>query len=338
MMPLVAILDFQQIATRLAPWHGTLPDCEIAFIHKPFADEDDTVRHLRGFDVIVTMREQVAFSRSLLLRLDNLKLLVTTGSATCAIDLAAAAELGIVVAGTRSDPSPTVELTWALIHALLRHVPEADKALRTGHWRAPVGRDLAGSTLGIVGLGRIGSRVAAIGRAFGVKLIAWSPHLNDARAKQHGAERVGKSALFERADVVTLHVRLSEETRHLVGEPELSLLGPEGYLINTSRGALVDQAALLEALNSGTIAGAGLDVYEEEPLSRGHPLLTAPRTVLTPHVGYATEGHYRLYYGDVVDDIRAFLDGSPTRPLNNPRVTTEAIVPGLPRHPTSRLS
>ncbi|GIX45999.1 MAG: hypothetical protein KatS3mg131_0210 [Candidatus Tectimicrobiota bacterium] len=222
---------------------------------------------------------------------------------------------GIVVCGTEGLPYPTAELTWGLILALVRRIPQEDRAVRAGRWQTSLGVGLHGKVLGVIGLGRLGSQVAAIGRAFQMQVLAWSQNLTAERAAACGATLVGKDELLSRADVVTLHLVLSERTRGLIGARELSLMKPTAYLINTSRGPIVDEAALLAALQRRAIAGAGLDVFDEEPLPPDHPLLQLDNTVLTPHLGYVTEETYRVFYGQAVEDIEAFLRGQPVRVL-----------------------
>ena len=261
------------------------------------------------------MRERTPLPRSRLARFPRLELVVTTGMANAAIDVQAATGLGVTVCGTRGSPAAPAELTWALILALLRHVPAEDAALRAGGWQHTVGTEVEGRTLGVIGLGRIGSRVAAVGRAFGMDVLAWSPHLDPAAAAAQGVAAVGKDELLERSDVVTLHLRLSPATRGVIGARELGLLQPTAYLVNTSRGPLVDEDALIAALRAGRLAGAALDVFDVEPLPPSHPLRTMDGLVLTPHVGYVTRGNYERWYADVVEDIAAWLDGAPLRVL-----------------------
>jgi phosphoglycerate dehydrogenase-like enzyme len=263
------------------------------------------------------MRERTPFGADLLARLPRLRLLVTTGMANASIDLAAARTRGVVVCGTRGLPSPTAELTWGLILAVLRHIPAEDARLRAGGWQATVGSELAGHTLGIIGLGRLGRRVARVARAFEMDVLAWSQNLDVDEARRHGAEPVGRDELLARADVVTIHLRLSARTRGLIGPAELARMKPSAVLVNTSRGPIVDEVALVDALRRGVIAGAGLDVYDTEPLPAGHPLRTAPNTVLTPHLGYVTSGTYERFYGDAVEDIAAFQRGAPLRVLGD---------------------
>jgi phosphoglycerate dehydrogenase-like enzyme len=306
--------DYQDVARDYADW-DSLNGVEVTVFTDHLSDEAAVAERLAPFEIVVAMRERTPFRRSLLERLPNLQLLVTTGARNASIDLAAAAEHGVTVCATGYVSPPTAELTWALILALARHVPEEDANVRAGRWQTTVGADLAGRTLGIVGLGRLGARVAEIARVFEMDVIAWSQNLTAERAAEAGAELVSKADLFRRADFVTVHVVLSDRSRGLVGAPELALMKPTARLINTSRGPVVDEAALLEALDSGRIAGAALDVYEPEPLPEEHPLRRAPRSVLTPHIGYVTDGTYEIFYRDAVEDIARWRAGDPVRVL-----------------------
>jgi phosphoglycerate dehydrogenase-like enzyme len=301
-MTRVAILDdYQDVARVYADWDRL--DAEVVV----FTEHFDDIGHLEPFEVIMAMRERTPFPRERLERLPNLRLLVTTGMGNAAIDTAAARELGITVAGTGGTPTHTAELAWGLILALARHIPAEDRAIRDGGWQHTVGFELAGRTLGVIGLGRLGSQVARIGEAFGMEVIAWSQNLDTPLTKEE---------LLARADVVTIHVRLSDRTRGLIGARELALMKPTAYLINTSRGPIVDETALLHALRDGRIAGAGIDVYDTEPLPPDHPLRTAPNTVLTPHVGYVTGASYARFFGDAVEDIAGWQRGEPVRVIN----------------------
>jgi phosphoglycerate dehydrogenase-like enzyme len=270
------------------------------------------VARLEPFDVVVAMRERTAFPRRVLERLPNLRLLVTTGRKNASVDVAAAGELGITVCGTDSHPTGPVELTWALILATARHVPQEDASVRAGGWQETVGTDLAGGVLGVVGLGRLGERVAKVGQAFGMDVVAWSQNLTYERAAEVGVRKVEKEELLRTADVVTVHLVLSDRTRGLIGRDELALMKAGAMLVNTSRGPIVDEAALVEALHDGRIT-AGLDVFDTEPLPADHPLRTAPRTVLAPHLGYVTEQTYEVFYRHAVEDVAAFLAGAPLR-------------------------
>ncbi|WP_300605464.1 D-2-hydroxyacid dehydrogenase family protein [Trebonia sp.] len=311
----IAILDdYQRVALASADWTA-LDAAEVTPFHAHIADTADLVAELRPFDVIVAMRERTPFTAERIRLLPGLRLLVTTGMANASIDLAAADAAGVTVCGTRGSAGATPELTWALILALVRHVPEEDRRIRAGGWQQTVGFGLRGRTLGVVGLGTIGRRVAAVGLAFGMEVLGWSQNLSPAVAAEAGVSPVGKDELFAVSDVITVHYKLSERSAGLIGARELGLMKPTAFLVNTSRGPIVDEDALLASLHAGAIAGAALDVYDEEPLPGGHPLRVAPRTVLTPHVGYVTDDGYRAFYGDAVEDIAAFAAGRPVRVL-----------------------
>ncbi|XXU29329.1 D-2-hydroxyacid dehydrogenase family protein [Sorangium sp. So ce887] len=313
----VAILDdYQGVALRMADWQSLHPAAEVQAFADHLDDLDTLAERLRPFDGAVLMRERTPFPRALLERLPRLRLLVTAGMRNASIDLAAATARGVQVSGTDMLPYPTAELTWGLILALVRHIPREDRAAREGRWQTTLGLGLKGKTLGLLGLGRLGGQVAKVGNAFGMEVIAWSQNLTAERAAEAGARLVPKDELFGRADVVSIHLVLSPRTRGLVGAAELGLMKPAAFLVNTSRGPIVDEAALLAALRERRIAGAGLDVFEPEPLPEGHPLLALDNTVITPHLGHVTEEGYRLLYGQAVENIRAFLDGKALRPLN----------------------
>ena len=307
--------DYQRVARR----YGKFDD-DVQVLHEHLADPVEAVDEA---DVVVAMRERTPFPAEIFDRLPRLRLLVTTGMANAAIDMEAAAAHGVTVCGTEMHGSRnTAELTWALILACRRHVVAEDRALRDGRWQTTVGTDLAGSTLGLLGLGRLGSQVAAIGRAFDMRVVAWSQNLTPERAAEAGATWVSKHDLFTVSDVVSVHLKLSPRTEGLVGAADLAAMKPSSILINTSRGPIVDQDALVSALASGSIAGAGLDVYDAEPLPAGHPLRGAPNTVLLPHLGYVTEGAYSSMYEQVVEDIAAWRSGSPVRVLAGPTLAT----------------
>ena len=313
----VAILDdYQGMALRLADWQSLHPQAQMTAFSDHLDDEDSVAHRLHTFECVVLMRERTPFPASLLAKLPNLRLIVTPGMRNAAIDVAAAAERKVQVCGTDMLPYPTAELAWGLILALLRHIPAEDRAVRAGRWQTTLGIGLKGKTLGLLGLGRLGGQVAEIGKAFGMEVVAWSQNLTAERATAVGARLVGKDELFQRADVVSIHVVLSPRSRGLVGAAELGRMKSSAFLVNTSRGPVVDEGALLAALREGRIAGAGLDVFEPEPLPKNHPLLALDNVVITPHLGYVTEENYRLLYGQAVEDIRAFLDGKPLRPLN----------------------
>jgi phosphoglycerate dehydrogenase-like enzyme len=282
-----------------------------------FADEDALVEALAGFDIVVTLRERVAFPASVLGRLPRLRLLVASGMRNSVIDYAAAEKHKVTVCGTASSPTPPVELTWALLLGLARGIVTESTALRSGGpWQSTLGADLHGQRLGLLGLGKIGGRVARVGLAFGMRVSAWSQNLTRERAEEVGVERAeSKEELLRTSDFVSLHLVLGERTRGLLGAPELALLKPTAYLVNTSRAGLVDQEALLTALREGSFAGAAVDVFDSEPLPADHPLRSAPRLLATPHLGYVSRANYERYYGQAVEDIRAYLAGEPIRVL-----------------------
>ena len=312
----LAILDdYQGVARALGPW-DRLPDgLRIEAFRDTVSDPDALVERLRQFDALVIMRERTPFPRALVERLPNLRLLVTTGMRNRSVDVAACVEKGVTVCGTPGFGNPTVDLTWGLILSLTRRIPEQERALREGRWQVALGNGLESKTLGVLGLGNLGARVARVGAAFGMRVVAWSPNLTEERATEVGATRVDKAALMAEADVLTLHVVLSERSRGIVGAEDIARMRPGAVVVNTSRGPLIDQAALIAALREGRIAGAGLDVYDQEPLPPGHPILSAPNTVLTPHLGYVTEENYRVYFQGAVEAVEGYLKGSPARVL-----------------------
>ncbi|GAA4314059.1 D-2-hydroxyacid dehydrogenase family protein [Klenkia terrae] len=313
----IALLDdHQSAAARFADWSGLPEPAEVVAFADSVPDADALVARLRGFDVVVAMRERTAFPREVLERLTDLRLLVTTGGANAAIDLDATRDLGITVCGTGAHGPATTELTWALILAVARHVPAEDASVRAGGRQHTVGRDLAGATLGLLGLGRLGEQVARVGLAFGMDVVAWSANLTDERAAEVGVRRVERDELLRTADVVTIHLKLSDRTRGLLGAAELALLKPTAILVNTSRGPIVDEAALVEVLRAGGIHGAGLDVYDTEPLPVDSPLRELRRAVLTPHLGYVTERTYEVFWRDAVEDVAAWLRGTPVRMIS----------------------
>ena len=313
----VAVLDdYQEVAREIGPWDTLGDAAEVTFFHDHIINSGVLRDLLEPYDVIVAMRERTPFTAERLASLPRLRLLVSTGMGNAAIDMEAARAQGVVVCGTGSLPTPAAELTWGLIIALTRNICAEDRRLREGGWQSTIGPELAGRTLGILGLGRLGRRMAAIARAFEMELIAWSRNLTAEEAASAGVEAVERDELFSRADVLTIHTRLSDRTRGLVGARELGLMKPTAVLVNTSRGPIVDEKALLAALRRGTIAGAALDVYNREPLPADHDLRSAPRTLLTPHLGYVTTGTYEVFYRDAVEDIAAWLAGEPVRVLN----------------------
>ncbi len=311
----VAILDdYQGVALASADWSAVRARCEVVAYPDHLADEAALAARLRDAEIVIAMRERTPFPRSLFERLPNLRLLVTTGMGNRSIDAAAARDAGVTFCGTRGLDYPTAELTWGLILALVRRIPAEGRAIREGRWQTTVGEGLKGKTLGVLGLGRLGSQVATVGRAFGMDVVAWSQHLTRERTDALGvALAASKEELLERADVLTIHLVLSDRTRGLLGAADLARMRPTAYLVNTSRGPIVDEPALVEALRTRSIAGAGLDVFDPEPLPAGHPLRSLDNVVLTPHLGYVTKETYAVFYGDAVEDVIAFLDGAPVR-------------------------
>ncbi len=312
-MKITLLDDYQDVAREMGPW-DRLDDAEVVALREHLLG-DELVTALAGSEVVVAMRERTPFDRALLDRLPDLRLLVTTGMLNASIDLDAARDRGVVVCGTRSRQAGPAELTWALVLALTRRVAQEDAAVRAGGWQTTIGPELSGRTLGVLGLGRLGSIVAGYGRAFGMRVVGWSSNLDPGHARELGVEPVALDDLLTRSHVVSIHLKLSERTRGLLGARELDLIGPQGYLVNTSRGPIVDEAALVEALRTGRIAGAGLDVFDEEPLPADHPLRTVPRSVLTPHLGYVALDAYQVFYADAVEDVTAWLAGKPVRVL-----------------------
>jgi phosphoglycerate dehydrogenase-like enzyme len=310
----VALLDdYQDVGRALGPW-DTLGDAvQVTAYRHHIADDEALIAALEPFEVIVAMRERTPFGRARLERLPNLRLLVTTGRANASIDVGAARELGVVVCGTDGLAAPTYELTWALILAVTRGVVAEDRAVRAGGWQHTLGIELAGRTLGVAGLGRLGRQVARLGQAFEMRVIAWSQNLDAAHAEAIGVEPVSKERLLRESDVLTIHLKLSDRTHGLFGADELALMKRTAFLVNTSRGPIVDEPALVSALRDRTIAGAALDVYDTEPLPADHALLSAPNTVLTPHIGYVARSNYEVFWRDVVEDVGAYLAGAPVR-------------------------
>ncbi|NVJ20539.1 D-2-hydroxyacid dehydrogenase family protein [Myxococcus sp. AM011] len=312
----VAILDdYLDVARISADWSLLPSSFEPRFFQAPLAGEDAVAQSLQEFEVIVAMRERTAFPASLLVRLPRLRLLVTTGMRNAAIDLDACRRQGIIVCGTGAVGAPAAELTWALILALLKRIPAEDQSLRSGGWQTGLTETVSGKRLGVVGLGKLGTQVAKVGLAFGMDVVAWSPRLTAERAEAAGVHLVDKATLFASSDVVTLHLVLGERTQGVVGASELGAMKRSAYLVNTSRGGLLDEEVLVSALRERRIAGAGLDVFSVEPLPREHPLRSLPNTVLTPHLGYVTRENQTVYYRDAVEDILAWSQGRPVRLL-----------------------
>jgi phosphoglycerate dehydrogenase-like enzyme len=308
-IPKAAILDdYQNVALNMADWTVLAHRIDVTVFNDHLDDAEELVERLIPFDVVCVMRERTPFTREIIERLPNLKLIASTGLENASIDMDAATEHGIEVVHTGYSSTPTIEFTWALILALVRNIGIENYSLRQGGWQVSVGEELAGKTLGLVGLGRVGSAVGVIGRAFGMHVVAWSQNLTPERALASGAQLVSKEVLFQTADFLSIHTRLSSRTRHLIGRAELAQMKATSRLINTSRGPIVDEAALVEALKSGQIAGAALDVYDIEPVKAPHPLLELPNVLVTPHIAYVTEELYRTFYGHTVRNIVRWIE------------------------------
>jgi len=321
----VAVLDdYQRKASSYADWARLGPDVDVVFFHEPIA-EADLAGALAGFDVLVLMRERTAFRRPVLEQLPLLRLLITTGTRNASVHDEYLREAGVVYCGTgRPDGKPTpgipstAEVAWALILAACKRVAAEDRAIRAGRWQLDLPVNLAGATLGLAGLGHLGTAMIGPARAFGMDIIAWSQNLTEDRAATAGARRVSKDELLARSDVLSIHLVLSDRTRGLFQAADLAQMKPTAVLVNTSRGPIVDERALIDALRGNTIAAAGLDVYDTEPLPAGHPLTTLDNVVLLPHLGYVSEAGFRQMYGQVVEDIEAYLAGSPIRTISPP--------------------
>ncbi len=313
----VAILDdYLNVARDLGDWGGLDGRTDLTVFDKAFTDEVDAATQLAGFEIIVGMRERTPFPASLLSKLPVLKLLITTGMRNLSFDLDAAKAQGVTVCGTGGLGQPTAELAWAIILGLACHIPAHDNAMKSGGWQTRLNGDLQGKTLGVLGLGKLGGAVATVGKAFGMNVIAWSQNLDEERAAEIGVERVTKDALMAQSDYISIHLILSDRSRGLVGADDLARMKPSAYLVNTSRGPIVDEDALLDALRNKRIAGAGIDVYETEPLPSDNPFRALDNVLLTPHMGYVAENNIAHMYSQAAEDIVAFLDGNPVRVLN----------------------
>ena len=312
---IAVIDDWQNVASGVVDWSALAAVGQVHFLHDYPADTATMVERLQGFDVICLMRERSTFDQALLQGLPKLKLLVTGGMRNAAIDIAAAKALGIQVCGTDSYKQAAPELTWALIMASTRNLLAEANSLRAGGWQVGLGGDLYGKTLGVLGLGSIGQKVAQFGQAFGMRVIAWSENLTPERASEAGVSWVSKRELFEQADILSVHLVLSERSRGLVDTQALGWMKPSARLVNTSRGPIVNEQALIEALSAGRLAGAALDVYSEEPLPADHPFRRLPNVLATPHVGYVSEQNYRQFYQQMIEDIQAWASGTPIRSL-----------------------
>jgi phosphoglycerate dehydrogenase-like enzyme len=312
-----AILDdYQNVALKAADWSKAAADLDIKVFNEHLGAQDNVVKALQGFDIVCAMRERTAFPRAVIDQLPNLKLLITTGARNASIDVAAAKERKVVVCGTPAVGNPTSGIAIGLMLELTRRIGYENTRMKAGvPWQTTIGLDLEGLTLGVIGLGKLGTRTARIARAFGMKVTAWSQNLTPEKCKEAGVDYASKEEIFRQSDFVTIHVVLSQRTRGLIGAKELQLMKPSAYIVNTSRGPIIDEAALLTVLRNKTIAGAGLDVFDVEPLPVDHPLRKLDNVVLTPHLGYVSMQNYGAYFTGVVDDIRAFLDGKPVRVL-----------------------
>jgi phosphoglycerate dehydrogenase-like enzyme len=316
-MRLSILDDYQGIALDMADWSPVRArGVEIAVERFPFADAEDVVRSLADSEIVCAMRERTAFPKSIVDRLPKLKLLITTGMRNASFDMAALRDRGVTVSGTGGPGGgneDTAELAWGLILGATRRIAEDHAFMRQGGWQTRIGHRVAGKTLGLLGLGRLGSGVARVGIAFGMKAIAWSQNLTAEKAAAQGVERVEKDELFRRSDILSVHLVLSDRSRGLVGAREIGLMKPSAILVNTSRGPICDTAAVIDALKSGRLAYAGFDVYDREPLPIDHPLRTTPNVILTPHIGYVTDENYRSSYPQIVENVLGFLDGKPVR-------------------------
>jgi phosphoglycerate dehydrogenase-like enzyme len=321
-MRLSILDDYQGVALDMADWSAVKGrGIEIAVERFPFADEDDVVRSLADSEIVAAMRERTAFPKRIVDRLPKLKLLITTGMRNASFDMAALKERGVTVCGTggpvgapgAGGNEDTAELAWGLILGAARRIAEDHQMMRQGGWQTRIGHRVAGKTIGLLGLGRLGSAVARVGLAFGMKAIAWSQNLTAEKAAEQGVERVEKDELFRRSDILSVHLVLSPRSRGLVGKREIGLMKPSAILVNTSRGPICDTEAVIEALEAGRLAYAGFDVYDQEPLPIDHPLRRAPNVILTPHIGYVTDENYHSSYPQIVEDVLGFLDGKPVR-------------------------
>ena len=313
-MRLSILDDYQGVALDMADW-SPVRSCGVDVVveRKPFAGEDEAARALADSEIVAAMRERTPFPRSLVERLPKLKLLNTTGMRNASFDMAALRDRGVVVCGTEGGGLDTAELTWGLILGAARRIAEDHRAMREGLWQTRIGNRLEGKTLGVLGLGRLGSAVARVGLAFDMKVIAWSPNLTAERAAAVGVERVDKETLLRQSDVLSVHMVLSSRSRGLVGRNDIALMKKTAILVNTSRGPIVDAYAVIEALEAGRLGYVAFDVYDREPLPADHPLRRTPNVLLTPHIGYVTEENYRSSYPQIVENIVAFLDGHPVR-------------------------
>lgn len=314
-MRIVLLDDYQGVALEMADWSRIRAKHEVVSWREHIEDENELAKRLADVEVLCIMRERTPVMGSLLARLPKLKLLITTGGAHAAIDVKTATERGITVCGTASSRHATAELTFGLVLALARQIVSQHNNMRAGGWQLGLGQDVRGKTLGIVGLGNLGGQVAGFGKAFGMHPVAWSQNLTDDQAKTGGATRVSKDELFKTADFITVHYKLSPRSKGIIGAPDIAMMKKTAYLLNTSRGPLIDEAAMIAAIKDGRIAGAGLDVFDHEPLPADHFFRTSPHVITTPHVGYASRENYGTYYREIVEDIESWLAGTPVRVL-----------------------
>jgi len=312
----VAILDdYQGVAEQLVDWSKFKDSCEIKVFNQPFENEDHAIENLKSFDALLIMRERTPMTKRLMDSCPNLKFIATSGMRNLGIDLEYAKSKGIIVSGSEGNKNPTAELTWALILGLARNIKQESENMYQGYWQTTIGFELKGKTLGIMGLGNLGSMVAKVGKAFGMEVLAWSENLKIAEAEKNGAIAVTKEELFEKSDFLTIHYLLSDRSRNLVKYDDISKMKKTAFIINTSRGPIINEDDLIKALQDEIIAGAGLDVYAIEPLPENHKLRFLQNVLLTPHIGYVTLDNYTKWYNQMAEDLQAFLDGQPIRVL-----------------------
>jgi len=311
-MQLAILDDYQKVALEYGDWSTVLEKVDIKIFSEHLHDEDEIVKRLENFSIICIMRERTPFSRSLIEKLPNLELIVSSGMRNRGIDLKAAKENEVIVCGTKSFGKPTAELAWGLILGLARKIPSEDNNIRNGAWQQTVGEGLVGKTLGIAGLGNLGGRMAEIGKAFGMNIIAWSQNLTQERCDELGVALVSKVDLMKKSDFLTIHLLLSDRTHGVFQREDLELMKPSSYIINTARGPIIDEKSLKDVLEEGLIAGAGLDVYTVEPLPQDHPFRRMDNTIVTPHLGYVEKENYKSYYNGYIEAVSAFLSGKPT--------------------------
>ena len=316
MMNVALLDDYQSVAMKMADWQSLAPRATVTAFPDHLDDVDALAERLHSFDVVVLMRERTRVPRALIERLPNLKLLITAAMWNASVDIAAATERGIQVCGTDDLPTPAAEMALGLMLALARAIPQEERAIRAGRWQTTLGVGLRGKTLGVIGLGNLGRQMAGYGKVLGMKTLAWSQNLTNEAAAASDAQRVDLDVLLAESDVISIHLKLSDRTRGLLGARELSLMKPTAYLVNTARGPIVDETALVAALAGKRICGAALDVFDVEPMPANHPFLALDNVVLAPHVGYVTEENYRLIYRGALEDIVAFLEGKVVRALN----------------------